>query len=229
MDEKVKQETLEFLWYSYFGISIKNAEKMCEKKLCEKDRKNLVIICAKKAYLDMNRTLKFKSDERNNFCADICNVIAEEMEILLNSNPENFDKSHEAVCEKIIDKAKSKYVLKEEFHYGQAQKWLNMTIKYMWLMGFWKDKYTKLEPVLHVPVDRYIIEAVWDNEDVILPLIPEKICKNGKRGAYSDEKVKSWGKWEREEYINFQNSLREKLNGEIPIKWESSVWIEVAQ
>lgn len=120
MDEKVKQETLEFLWYSYFGISIKNAEKMYEKKLCENDRKNLVIICAKKAYLDMNRTLKFKSDERNNFCADICNVIAEEMEILLNSNPENFDKSHEAVCEKIIDKAKSKYVLKEEFHYGQA-------------------------------------------------------------------------------------------------------------
>lgn len=86
-----------------------------------------------------------------------------------------------------------------------------------------------MEPVLHVPVDRYIIEAVWENEDVILPLIPEKICKNGKRGAYSDEKVKSWSKWEKEEYINFQNSLREKLNGEIPIKWESSVWIEVAQ
>lgn len=224
MDERVKQETLEFLWYSYFGISIKNAENKYEN-----DEKKLVIICAKKAYLDMNRTLKFKSDERNNFCPDICILIAEKMENVLNSDPENFDTLHEAVCEKIIAKAKSKYVLEEEFHYGQAQKWLNMTIKYMWLMGFWKSKFAKLEPVLHVPVDRYIIEAAWGNEDVILPLIPEKLCVNGQRGAYLDEKVKPWSKWKKEEYRKFQTSLRENLKGQIPLKWESSVWIDFAK
>lgn len=36
MDEKVKQETFDFLWYSYFGISFKNAEK-----IYENDEKNL--------------------------------------------------------------------------------------------------------------------------------------------------------------------------------------------
>lgn len=37
MDENVKQETLEFLWYSYFGISIKKQKRSMKmtKKTCD--------------------------------------------------------------------------------------------------------------------------------------------------------------------------------------------------
>jgi len=60
-------ETIEFLWYSYFGVSVQKAKTM--------DKNQLMLICAEKAYLDMNRTLSFKIEERNNFCTDICDLI----------------------------------------------------------------------------------------------------------------------------------------------------------
>lgn len=49
-------ETLEFLWHSYLGVSVQNAKTM--------DTNQLMLICAEKAYLDMNRTLSFKSEDK---------------------------------------------------------------------------------------------------------------------------------------------------------------------
>lgn len=41
--------------------------------------------------------------------------------------------------EKILDEVKEhcgeNQIRKERLYYGQAQKWLNMTIKYMWITG----------------------------------------------------------------------------------------------
>ncbi len=213
----ITSETLEFLWYSYFGVSVETAQKT--------DKDEIMKICAEKAYLDMNRTLSFESDERNDFRPDICGLIIEEIKNSIFTTAENdFDDVHNAVCNKIIKVANEKSVLKNDLEYGQAQKWLNMTLKYMWLMGLWEEELSALKDVLHVPVDSYIIEAVWENEKVSLPL------NKGKRNsAYSYDKVKPWSKWEEDEYKEFQKSLRENLNNKSPIEWEGPVWIKIAE
>ena len=66
-----------------------------------------------------------------------------------------FDKFHETLCDEII-KIYKRYNI--EFYYGQAQKWVNMTMKYLCVIG--EKKYPWLKKVyssLHVPIDRVIL------------------------------------------------------------------------
>lgn len=250
---QITKETFEFLWFSYFGITVETAKGM--------DSDELIKICAKRAYLDMCRTLEFtnvknKKDEENNskkenitekeikereaFRDTVCKIIAGDISChVLKSDVDSFDETHKKVCKFIMKKANNykggdgKKLLKEEFTYGQAQKWLNMTIKYMYLMGFWKKEFENIEKVLHVPVDSYIIQAVWNKECIELPLIKEKLRQDGTRGAYSDEKVKSWSKWDDTMYDNFQTSLKNYLKimpqYKTPLEWEAEAWIKVAK
>ena len=55
---QITKETFEFLWFSYFGITVETAKGM--------DSDELIKICAKRAYLDMCRTLRFTEDGDNN-------------------------------------------------------------------------------------------------------------------------------------------------------------------
>ena len=232
---QITKETFEFLWFSYFGITVETAKGM--------DSDELIKICTKRAYLDMCRTLRFTEDGDNNskeengretFRDDIiCNVILKMIkDCIFKSSESSFDGIHKTICEEIKTRANRKddvKILKVDFTYGQAQKWLNMTIKYMYLMGFWKDKFEKIEKVLHVPVDSYIIQAVWKT-NVFLPLKNEKV---NRQSAYSDEKVVSWSQWDDTMYDDFQTSLKKYINDETPygtpLEWEAEAWIEVAE
>lgn len=82
----------------------------------------------------------------------------------------------------------------------------------------------KYEKEFHVPVDSYIIEKVWREEKVMLPLRPGK----KREGKYSNEKVISWSNWGETEYIDFQKGLREWC-GQVPIDWEGPKWIDIAK
>lgn len=58
----------------------------------------------------------------------------------------------------------NKFIINEEsFTIGQSQKWLNMTLKYLWLLNILLDGLN--EEYLHIPVDSYIIEAVGAKKD----------------------------------------------------------------
>lgn len=146
---------------------------------------------------------------------------------------------HKETCNKVIKKAQEyeqdNWLQKngnegKGFYYGQAQKWVNMTIKYMWVTERWKDKLDKLMNVLHVPVDSYIIEGVWNRdgwEDVL-----KGILVNGKEksGRFSSDKVVPWSKWDETQYKDFQVALRTKLKKEqTPFEWEEETWIEIAK
>ena len=74
-----------------------------------------------------------------------------------------FDAWHCKAIEKLIDKSKEYQELFEESQItvGQAQKWLNMSIKYMRMMGL-LNKDIKSE-FIHVPIDNYIVDAVKKN------------------------------------------------------------------
>jgi len=256
----VKKEVLDIQWAWSFGITYKGAIE---------NKTEALRICARRAYRDVSRTLKYsisadkldkmmkqtvdkerKSSEnyerdrkeaaeytKSKSCFikkvidEICNFINKELlektEILLKEDDAslqgNFDKLHEEECEKIIDIAKNAKTKGGEnlfqgngalFYIGQAQKWLNMTFKYMLAMGLWDDSLEKIRKHLHIPVDDYIIEAVKRKTNL-------KIGEDFKSG---------WSKWEEyhDKYFKLQQHVRKTaLNNITPMDWETAAWIEV--
>jgi hypothetical protein len=94
--------------------------------------------------------------------------------------------------------------------YGQAQKWLNMTMKYCWVCGSTDlDWLVPWFPSAHVPVDEVILLAVE------------------KEGALATRPCKKWSKWNSEnEYQDFQMELRKAAAArkESPLEMELRWW-----
>ncbi|MFQ6880328.1 MAG: hypothetical protein ACLRS1_11140 [Oscillospiraceae bacterium] len=245
MENKISDyRTIDFLCFYLLGVTqadIDGSDKMPDHDLLFK--------CANRAYLDLNRTLKFQKvpeedkgelqKQKSKFREEISEIIVDRITNLLNEKPQDYEAWHKETCNKVIKKAQEyeqdNWLQKngnegKGFYYGQAQKWVNMTIKYMWVTERWKDKLDKLMNVLHVPVDSYIIEGVWNRdgwEDVL-----KGILVNGKEksGRFSSDKVVPWSKWDETQYKDFQVALRTKLKKEqTPFEWEEETWIEIAK
>lgn len=250
MTEVKNNKAFDFLLYSYFGIK--------ESDLNDQSKKDIPYICAKRAYLDLARTVKYsyssseleemkskKSseedkdkatnfiDSKNELIKNICeNILSpiktKEGEISFKNS--DFDDWHKAKCEEIInfmnnsiDKSNTKILKKESFTIGQAQKWVNMTLKYLWLLNALP---TGVKPeYLHVPIDSYIIEIAYDNKNKFENAL----------GLLEEKPEESWSElYKYEEYFKIQEAIRKAIktnttNETIPIKWESLAWIEVAE
>lgn len=242
---EVKKEALAFYLYSYFGILTEDIKD--KKKDTPEDK---ALKCAQRAYLDLNRTLTFDDKEADyeeckteaekerkireahkTFSDGISEFIFKKVRDMLESvnkycTKEDFDKWHCKTLYEIKNKVNDKNVLKEDLSIGQAQKWLNMTIKYMMLLGDWDEKFNKIREFIHVPVDSYIMEAA-SNMKILLER------KNGEYKKYSEGSSKPWSQWHEEEYKKFQDKLRDKLRAKYPdicpIDWEGPAWIEIAE
>lgn len=194
-----------------------------------------LIKCAEKAYLDLCRTIKFNTenkDTRKGAKQKICEMLVHEYDILENAvkgsdeKQNAFDCEHKRICEEIINT----YSEISEFTYGQAQKWLNMMLKYVLLI----EEDSVLKSYLHIPVDSYIMQAVGSDNPKLkyclkLECVPKK---DGTLGKYSESSSKPWSKWNYEEYIAFQSAVRTAIsesNYHSPIEWENEAWIEVAE
>lgn len=236
----LNQDAIDFLLYSYFGIDNRNIKNIAE----EEFKKTVAKKCAQRAYLDLARTLTFneklkkKGEEkerqgiicRKEFSAILCEFIVESIEKKMLKNPENFGDMHNKICTVIEESARclkfetgkeqNEIILipgkqNKSFYYGQAQKWLNMTLKYMWLIGLWKEKFEEIKDDngnldLDVPVDRYIIQAAK------------------KEGLESSNEP--WSQWDESDYSSFQKKLKEKTfkkGGRM--HWETDVWITFAE
>ena len=209
----------EFLFYSYFGISCREAER-----LYNETPDALIAVCVQRAYLDMNRTLTFAKSSTNadkeGFRSKTGQKIAGGIGKLL-GHPTDFDSVHDEICRTVMKYAKkypeaAEQKLLEKFTYGQAQKWLNMALKYMCLMGFWDEMLDPVREKLHVPVDSFIIKAAKKLPDVKLPRKHKK-------------EITPWSKWNDAEYKEFQETLRKAVKPQIPFDWEAAAWIETVQ
>ncbi len=207
----------EFLMYYYFKIKGEETKVEQFKKTAER------------AYLDLCRTIRFNTDDETTkltYKAKVCDMLVSEYNSLCDSikSCNDFDREHRRICKAICDE----YKAISSFTYGQAQKWVNMAFKYMFLI----EGNSVLKPYLHIPVDSYILQSVGlDKTEYSLNLtcIPKK---NGGTGRYSESSSKPWSKWEYEEYIAFQNEVRtaiEDSDFDSAIEWEHSAWIEVAE
>ena len=209
----------EQLFYFVFGISTNGEE-------CEKKRK-----CVEKSYRDLCRTISYKKDSREKkriFKDEVNNKILECINeypiITTDTNSNVFDEWHESVISQIKGIAKEYEDIFDDHRLitvGQAQKWLNMTIKYMRIMGSLPERID--ERFIHVPIDNFIMNAA--NKTGI---ISEGFSVNG----LNVERLScAWSKLDKyDEYINYQNAIRGKLSETeyIPIDWESSAWMAEA-
>jgi len=238
---------LNFMWYVTFGITHDKATENRDKAL-EK--------CARSAYHDLSRTLDYSIStgdletlEKNKefetyydfiktkemFINEVVRIILGKIKVLLDKPQRDFEDWHEDACNAIMKKVpkrlksgdplfrkkdKKGNVEDDAFYYGQAQKWLNMTLKNMVAMGLWD--LDEIHAKLHVPVDSYITEAASGLDVGIPHSYSSEVCK------FSGES-KPWSTWNDVEYIKFQKALREALEGENPIGWESGAWIEIAE
>ena len=93
----------------------------------------------------------------------------------------------------------------QPFTFGLAQKWVNMTIKYLWILGGFDDEY---EELIEVPIDSFVISKMKSLEIDVSTV---------------------WSEWDcPEEYLQVQNTLKEVLKdqGRTRISWENEAWVD---
>lgn len=155
---------------------------------------------AKSAYRDVCRTInKFSLNTTHDaiYKTALKCVIIEVKELMkLNIKTQvEFDDWHKKACDNLISCFHD--VL---FTYGQAQKWLNMTLKNLSMLNH-SEVQEKYE-FFHVPVDNILLKH---------------------------EKYKLSKAWSRindyKEYMNFQNFFRNKYSG-IPLDIEFKIWLK---
>ncbi|MBO4561989.1 MAG: hypothetical protein J5772_00065 [Clostridia bacterium] len=215
----------DFLWFSYFGITKSDAES---------DKNCALNACIQRAYLDLCRTIRYKnntqsiekgirdknpnmicySKKKKDFICSINNSIHSAIngELLIGKklSSEEFERWHYDLCNTITEADHNSEVLKDDSHlqYGQAQKWINMSVKYMLVMGLW-DEYLDVNlDLFHVPLDSLVFSAA-------------------KISLGIDNKYDSWSRLQEQDYKDYQQKIREKV--ECPIKWEWDAWIEQAK
>ena len=120
------------------------------------------------------------------------------------SDSVSFDQWHDKTCKGIIEQFSSCAHL----HYGQAQKWLNMTCKY--LCALEEPHVLPLFPWLHAPIDTIVFE---------------RAITLGVRNTTG----KAWSTWEENDYKTYQNALRsavKKAEGDTYplLLWEWRNW-----
>ena len=128
-------------------------------------REGFEIAGIKRAYLDFNRTLviKDKNQEIRNEQRNAAGQFLKDNLLLLISldinNQEIFDSNHENICEKLTEKW-------DELSIGQAQKWINMTLKY-WLL-FGEERISNIEKnvkYFHIPIDSYVQKEMFNETE----------------------------------------------------------------
>ena len=149
----------------------------------------------KRAYLDFNRTLKIKDGDnsiRNQKQQKTQSYLKNELSNLIQStinSQDEFDIKHQNICSNLISEW-------NELTVGQAQKWVNMTLKY-WLL-FGEDKVPDIEKYaiyFHIPIDSYV-----------------------QKGMFLEKKPNPWSKIiDYDKYFRYQQKHREKNTGNPPI------------
>ncbi len=238
----LQKHQLEFLWYSYFGMPMISSDANDEQREAAliscvhrayRDANRWMPFALSesqiKASNDVDRIKAFKALKMKFSPSvakgepDSVKLILGHIKALMSDGSEEyselaFDNWHKDACtclkdyaEKLIENNISLF-RDRFFPYGFAQKWINMTLKYMHIMGLWNDELGEKARYFHVPVDAYII--------------------NEAKESFSDELSEYWQntKWyesdDYDEYLCLQNLIRRRVLPLTPIEWEADAWIK---
>lgn len=167
---------------------------------------------ANSAYLDLNRTIEFKIAKsisekgRDALRTKSVRLIKTQVLDLLKKSDVTqslFDVWHIELCRAIVKIYTDSNV---PFHYGQAQKWVNMTMKYLSAIDS-----TQTEgdfEYLHVPIDSIVFDLASEEFGLERP-------------------ANRWSRMTQEEYISYQEALCSQIKentGLSPLLWEFRSW-----
>jgi len=183
-----------YLVYLYFGSN-----------------QDLLKACINRAYRDFNRTMHGfgKFDKAGQLYDEAVILLKESFDSLKSLSSadsmtaEVFDRWHKTTCEKITSLFDG-----QGFHLfiGQAQKWINMTLKYIFTVGERRIQgFGPAYPFCHVPLDKVLLEQL------------EKYDFPGLECAWSH--LDNY-----DVYVQRQNWLRQKFSL-APMDVEFSLWL----
>lgn len=154
---------------------------------------------------------------------------------------------HKQWCNEIVDifeAIKSKDGT-TAFTYGNAQKWINMTLKNMYIMAIafkssektdkndWCNDIINNANCFHVPIDNYVLEMAVTDFNTMNDLIKIHGKKNKLYRIISGGKEYCWSSIPTYcMYSDFQDALKKEISkkyNESPIDWECREWVKVAQ
>lgn len=165
-----------------------------------------------RAYRDLNRTIRYQAlplETRELLRQKTTELLRTEITCMVKSvtAQNEFDAWHFNVCSQIRNFFHEAGV---EFYYGQAQKWLNMTIKYLYVIG--EQTFGSVFSYLHIPIDNYIFDAAQKVFDISKPAV-------------------AWSRWDdyQNQYMIYQMALRSHITGMDPLRWEFRYWLQEAK
>lgn len=185
----VDTKILDFLKLLYFGVTDNPFEA-----------------ASRSAYTDMCRTIRFNGKNGDQIRARVNRLLEEQIPALsMVDSSEDFIKWHYSVCAEIVELYQADGI---EFYIGQAQKWVNMTLKYLYVLV--PDVVEPFYSLLHIPLDNYIMDIAKEQYGV--PSLP---CAWSR---ISDYQV----------YLEYEEKLMEVID-EVPLDWEFEKWVESAR
>jgi len=166
-----------------------------------------------RAYRDMNRTIRFddlSDKKRESIRQEVTEFLREAIsEIVHTANVDQkaYDLWHFLTCSVIRSMYRDMGV---DFYYGQAQKWVNMTIKYLYIVG--EFSFEALFPYLHIPIDNYIFQIAKTELGISRPPL-------------------AWSRWDdyQKQYMTYQEALRSRIKDLDPLRWEFKFWMKAAR
>lgn len=186
----------DFLVYLYFGSG-----------------PNYLDQCMHRAYLDFRRTLRLTAKQLSDSTRKTLYTRARErLTQSLNTlkleaegvHQDTFDAWHEQTCCNLIDTyQQNRYT---DFTIGQAQKWINMTLKYVFTLG--EKRISGFQPVYslcHIPIDNIIVDHLVNHGFSSLP------------NAWSRLNDYRW-------YLDYQKQIRDRFPYP-PLDVEFRLWM----
>ena len=258
----IVKNAVEFLLFNYFGLT-------------QEDGNNLETVldsAIRRAYFDATNQGAFNTlftealfpdreavGELRERVKDMSGIVKDAVKTLYFSNDRiDFDKWHKGICRELllryyhicdeIDKPKCKTNPEayDHFSYGNAQKWINMTIKNLYVisgaylaMGCTNNEaffnaVAERSNEYHIPLDNIVLGAIYKQK-----LIDREkryfVEKKGRKDptysiAYFDNKGTLWTyPWSKIPLPGVYNTFREEIENAIdepPIEWECRNWID---
>jgi hypothetical protein len=187
-----QDEYFDFLIRCYFGEGV-----------------DLLKMAVDRAYLDLNRTLHGFASHQN---ADLLRDESHRLMISLVKRLQEkkmtqtaFDSWHQKSCKKLRQHFWNGGF--KQFTYGQAQKWINMTLKYVFTLGEKRlPGFETCYPFAHIPIDNVFIDALQAYKKISLPCAWSRI---------DDYDV----------YLKLQKEFRDVFPDLIPLAVEFRLWM----
>lgn len=197
MSKLVKKDFEDFFIRAYFGTT----------------KGDYIDLSIQRAYLDFNRTLHgiSKHGSKTELYVSAKSYLKSRIEMLQNTLTEPtedyFDSWHMETCKGLIE-LYHQYQYKE-FYYGHGQKWVNMTLKYIFALSeervFGFSNFIKH---FHIPIDNIVLRKMKEYH------MPDFFdCAWSKINKYED-------------YLAFQKWVRDTFPEYIPLELEFLLWLD---